>query len=548
MIKIGNFQIALTSIIAKKRNHIEAIMKQVNILILILLFLISSGKVMAQVPPNSTIPTAIVVNTFPYTDVNVNTSLGGTNTPLTGGCFPACCSTAVYRVEIPSNGTLRVESSLYTPLAGFILGYTSMIPVPADDSDLEFYPAIGNFCGFRDTMVLSDVSGGDVYYVLAGNHNSQTGAGANSDFIFTFEANCEETTSTIDITTCEDYVSPSGDYTWTTSGTYTDTIPNAAECDSVITINLTNNSNTGIDMQTECDTYTWIDGIEYTESNDIATRTLTNVAGCDSVVTLNLTINNSNTGTDVQTACDSYTWIDGVEYTESNDIATHTLTNASGCDSVVTLNLTINNSNTGTDVQTACDTYTWIDGIEYTESNDIATHTLTNASGCDSVVTLNLTINNSNTGTDVQTACDTYTWIDGIEYTESNDIATHTLTNVAGCDSVVTLNLTVNYSAIDTVTIVTCDSYDWLGDTYTESGFYSEELLTVAGCDSITVLNLTVNESYSITEEVAICSEDTHTFPDGTVVTDFEDGFVHTSNLLTVEDCDSIIVTTLYVS
>jgi len=56
---------------------------------------------------------------------------------------------------------------------------------------------------------------------------------------------------------------------------------------------------------------------------------------------------------------------------------------------------------------------------------------------------LNLTINNSTTGIDVQTACNTYTWIDGVTYTSSNNTATHTLTNSAGCDSIVTLNLTL---------------------------------------------------------------------------------------------------------
>lgn len=50
----------------------------------------------------------------------------------------------------------------------------------------------------------------------------------------------------------------------------------------------------------------------------------------------------STTGTDAQTACDSFTWIDGNTYTTSNNTATHTLTNAAGCDSVVTLALTIN--------------------------------------------------------------------------------------------------------------------------------------------------------------------------------------------------------------
>ena len=63
----------------------------------------------------------------------------------------------------------------------------------------------------------------------------------------------------------------------------------------------------GTDNQIACDNYTWIDGVTYTTSNNTATFTLTNVAGCDSLVTLNLTINNSNSGVDNQIACDSFT-------------------------------------------------------------------------------------------------------------------------------------------------------------------------------------------------------------------------------------------------
>ena len=98
----------------------------------------------------------------------------------------------------------------------------------------------------------------------------------------------------------------------------------------------------GIDNQIACDNYTWIDGVTYTSSNNTATFTLTNVAGCDSLVTLNLTINNSSTGTvHIRSACDSYTWIDGVTYTSNNNSATHTLTNVYGCDRIATINLTI---------------------------------------------------------------------------------------------------------------------------------------------------------------------------------------------------------------
>ena len=162
-----------------------------------------------------------------------------------------------------------------------------------------------------------------------------------------------------------------------------------------------------------------------------------------SLESLDLTINNSSVGIDIQEHCDTYTWIDGNTYTSSNNTATHTLTNAAGCDSVVTLDLTINYPNIGTDVITACDSYTWIDGNTYTSSNNTATYTIPNATGCDSVVTLDLTINYSNTGTNVITAVGSYTWVDGNTYTASNNSATYTTTNVLGCDSVITLDLTI---------------------------------------------------------------------------------------------------------
>jgi hypothetical protein len=255
-----------------------------------------------------------------------------------------------------------------------------------------------------------------------------------------------------------------------------------------------NNATSSTDVKSVCTSYTWIDGITYTSSNNAATYTLTNAAGCDSVVTLNLTIKNATTGTDVKSACTSYTWIDGATYTSSNNTATHTLTNAAGCDSVVTLNLTIKNATTGTDVRSACTSYTWIDGITYASSNSTATHTLTNAAGCDSVVTLNLTIKNATTGTDVKSACTSYTWIDGITYASSNSTATHTLTNAAGCDSVVTLNLTIKNATTGTDVRSACTSYTWIdGTTYTLSNSTATHTLTnAAGCDSVVTLNLTI--------------------------------------------------------
>ena len=152
---------------------------------------------------------------------------------------------------------------------------------------------------------------------------------------------------------------------------------------------------------------------------------------------------------DTITACDSYTWIDGVTYTLSDTTAKDTLVNAAGCDSIVSLFLTINNSTSAIDTITACDSYTWIDGVTYTSSDTTAKDTLVNAAGCDSIVSLFLTINNSTSAIDTITACDSYTWIDGVTYTSSDTTAKDTLVNAAGCDSIVSLflnNKQLNFS------------------------------------------------------------------------------------------------------
>jgi hypothetical protein len=101
-----------------------------------------------------------------------------------------------------------------------------------------------------------------------------------------------DASSSIAVTQCDYYVSPAGN-TYTTSGTYTDVIPVANGCgDSTITINLTiNNSVQNSFSETICDgeTYTW-NNQDYTYSG-LFTQTFQAANGCDSTVTLNLTVN-----------------------------------------------------------------------------------------------------------------------------------------------------------------------------------------------------------------------------------------------------------------
>jgi len=335
-------------------------------------------------------------------------------------------------------------------------------------------------------------------------------------------------------------------------------------------VNQNNGTINSIDTRAECGSLLWIDGNTYSSNNNTAIHTLVggSVNGCDSIVTLNLTINNNSNGTDIVSACDSYTWIDNVTYTSSNNTATHTLTgaNVNGCDSIVTLNLTINNSSAGTDIVSACNSYTWIDNVTYTSSNNTATHTLTgaNVNGCDSVVTLNLTINNNTNGIDVISACNSYTWIDNVTYTSSNSTATHTLTggNVNGCDSIVTLNLTIiniDNSVTNNTPIITANqsgaSYKWLdcdngnvviiGETSqnftaTVTGNYAVEItvgncVDTSACENIVVVGI---DEESTNFNVSIFPNPTN----GLITINFNDGVSQETNY-TITSIEGKVIT-----
>jgi hypothetical protein len=134
-----------------------------------------------------------------------------------------------------------------------------------------------------------------------------------------------------------------------------------------------------------------LSGLTY-YSSGIFQQVILNSLGCDSVITLNLTILPSTSSIDYQLACDSLSWIDGNTYYSSTNSPTWILQNSNGCDSLITLNLSINQSNTGIDYQLACDSLTWIDGITYYLSTNTPTWVLQNSTGCDSLITLNLII------------------------------------------------------------------------------------------------------------------------------------------------------------
>lgn len=274
-------------------------------------------------------------------------------------------------------------------------------------------------------------------------------------------------------------------------------LPNAVGCDSVLTLHLTvKSSSTGEETLSACDSLFWNGNWYYTSGNHSTTLQGINENGCDSIVTLHLTIHEASYVVDAREACDSLWW-HGYRYLHPTQSSSVLLTDMYGCDSTVTLNLTLYHSVLNAlDVVAACDSLVW-HGATYTANTNTPTFdTLTALHGCDSTVTLHLNILHSTAGVADTQVCDSVMWSTGVWYRTST-VFYDTLVASNGCDSVNTVTLTVLDSIVTDLFMEACDSYTWVqtGETLTMTGDYADTLTSARGCDSVVVLHLLVHHS-----------------------------------------------------
>lgn len=147
-------------------------------------------------------------------------------------------------------------------------------------------------------------------------------------------------------TACDSVVSPSGNLTWYSSGTFTDTLPNAMGCDSIITATITILQSTSTTISGDsCYQFTSPSGRVWTNTG-IHLDTIVNTSGCDSLITADITINQDQLRTIQPSACFAYTSPSGNYIWTSSATYMDTISTAAGCDSIITINLTINDVDT----------------------------------------------------------------------------------------------------------------------------------------------------------------------------------------------------------
>lgn len=281
----------------------------------------------------------------------------------------------------------------------------------------------------------------------------------------------------------------------TVSGTYNATLTGSNGCDSLLIFHLTvaDSAQTTIN-QTICEGSTYDFNGQSLTIAGIYRDTLSTTNGCDSFLVLDLKVSDRYETEMNKVICEGETMsFNGRNLTLSGTYR-DTFVAINGCDSLVTLDLNIatisftaiqdeicQGGSTNFNGQVLSQTGTYLD-------------TLQGISGCDSLVELSLTVNESLESTTEQTICqgDTVRFYNFILTTTNSYMVT--LQTDEGCDSMVIMNLQVLEEVETTIDTTICpeDSLLFGGLTISEAGTYTQMMSTVAGCDSLVTMNLSI--------------------------------------------------------
>ena len=353
--------------------------------------------------------------------------------------------------------------------------------------------------------------------------------------------------TTIDVQECEGNTFSEFGFNVDTTGVYYQFLQTLHGCDSIVTLNLVVNPVASTNLtDTICSGSTYTDnGFNVSEAGT-HTLNLQTIHGCDSIVTLNLVVNPVASTNLTDTICSGSTYTDNGFNESTAGTYTQQLRTIHGCDSTVTLNLTVNPVKDSTINASICEGSTYTDnGFNVSEAGTHTLH-LQTIHGCDSTVTLNLTVNPVASTTLTDTICSGSTYTENGFNESETGTYTQQLRTIHGCDSTVTLNLTVHPVKDTNLSATICER-----TLYMENGFevgtagtHILNLQTYLGCDSIVTLNLAVNPVYDETINAAICEGESYA----------ENGFnenttgTYTQNLHTYLGCDSTVTLNLTVN
>ncbi|MEO1262584.1 MAG: T9SS type A sorting domain-containing protein [Bacteroidota bacterium] len=329
-------------------------------------------------------------------------------------------------------------------------------------------------------------------------------------------------------------------------GTYQQTVPSAVACDTNYTIIITEFPpvNTNL-FESVCPGGTYSYNGQELESPGNYEFVLVASNGCDSIVNLILADSDTiATSTNIEICQGSTYEFNGMQLDSAGQYEA-VFESISGCDSLVELTLAVSLLYETSTTAQICSGDTFDFYGEMLDSSGQYEKLLSSFDGCDSLIILDLQVLPTFDVPISAEICegDAYQF-NGLLLTDEGEY-TADLLSINGCDSTVTLTLTVwdAYDIENTLTICAGDSVEFGGQQYFESGTYKQELISINGCDSLETLELTVLDSIVSSESQVICENDTLDF-NGQLLT--ETGIYQTT-YTSLEGCDSTVTLTLEV-
>jgi len=278
------------------------------------------------------------------------------------------------------------------------------------------------------------------------------------------------------------------------------------ECDTARCYNITVLPAFETDMQaTICAGELFALGDSMYNATGIYQQRLTSTAGCDSIITLDLTVAEPDDIRIDTTLCAGST-IAGVTVMNDTTIC-QTYQNSLGCDSTVCYFIHIVSMTETTISASICpgETYAFA-GQDYAMPGTY-TATSTATSGCDSLVTLNLAFIEPVEEQRDTAICRGDSFLGNLIVRDT--AICQNLQTARGCDSTICYNILALQPQSLELTERICEGESYsLGDTaYTEPGTYTATFQSAAGCDSTVVLNLTVDSIPVTYIDVPVCRD-----------------------------------------
>ena len=201
------------------------------------------------------------------------------------------------------------------------------------------------------------------------------------------------------------------------------------------------------------------------------------------------------------------------------------------------------NPTTSTISATICegDTY-FFEGSNLTVAGNY-TITLQAVDGCDSIINLNLLVAPAVSISIGASICSGIAFdFNGQQLSSSGNYA-DTLIAVTGCDSIVNLSLTILPPVTESINQTICagDSINFNGTMLDTTGTYADTLSTLSGCDSIVTLHLSLISTVTHLLNTNICQGDTFNF-NGALLTSTG---IYYDTLSAATNCDSVVVLNL---